>query len=98
MKKLILVMTLVFLIGCSGGAPTAPDSGLTDLITPEKNIQSDSSTMVWGLYDVFIDQETQTVDVLPARGLQFKANVTQFVQPPIGKAFYISFESNCQNS
>lgn len=39
--------------------------------------------MLWGIWDVTINAEDMTAEIVPIRGADFTANVTQFLQPPL---------------
>jgi hypothetical protein len=41
--------------------------------------------MSWGMWEVTLDPTTSTAHIVPLRTLEFTANVTQFMQPPIAK-------------
>ncbi len=49
--------------------------------------------MIWGIWDVSLDTSTGIFDVVPVRGIEFKANVTMFLQPPKGSLMFLNFEN-----
>ncbi len=74
---------LLILLGCSGGSPASPDSQPANDVTyrlEDVNFQSNSHLL--GLWDVFVNPETETVEIIPSRGLAFTANVTRFIDGP----------------
>ncbi len=76
-----LLAVLVFILGCSGGVnPTSPDPDLSDRV---QTSSAPGNTHLWGIWDVSLDPNTGTAEIVPVRGLEFTANVTQFLQPPI---------------
>jgi len=83
-NRAILVTLVIFIftgLGCTsgGGNPATPD-----LQQPAvHSADSSNSTHPWGIWEVSINPETSEAEILPLRGLQFTANVTQFMQPPI---------------
>ncbi|HDS30299.1 MAG TPA: hypothetical protein ENN67_04560 [Firmicutes bacterium] len=71
---------VAFLVGCSGDrtAMVSPD-----IQSPREAVTSmPGNTICWGLWDVSLDAVTRSVEIAPLRGVQFTANVTQFMQPP----------------
>lgn len=91
MRSPVLLYCVVFalllgMISCSQGA-----SGLLspELEAPSPGAsaadQSGGARHLWGYWQVGIDPRTGSVDVLPIRGIEFTANVTVFLQPPMGK-------------
>ena len=80
----------------SGNLPTVPDAlgnSLTGL-TGAANDTGDrsqatapryNSHATWGLWDVIIDPVTYEVEIIPLRGIQWHANVVQFMQAPFPK-------------
>jgi len=70
------------LISCSGKhSPMEP-------AVEEPAIQSGQSDVgtqraLWGLWDVYIDPETSSAEIVPIRTASFECNVVNFLQPPI---------------
>jgi hypothetical protein len=95
MRQTILFAILAVLIsGCAkSDSPVVPDAG--NGFTGGASIEtgSTSSQFLWGYYDVTIDPEENTIDFVPVRGTAFKANVTQFLQPPGSPLNLISFKN-----
>ena len=74
--------------GCSGGGENplipATDNGMTSQSTPA----GQSYTRLWGYYDVFVDFENETVDVIPNRSIDFMVNVVKLLNnDPTGIQF-----------
>ena len=73
----------VFLIGCSGGSPTNPDvQPMNDVTNRLEDVNLQSNSHLLGLWDVFVNPEEATVEIIPSRGLAFTANVTRFIDGP----------------
>ena len=49
--------------------------------------------MIWGLWDITIDTRSAEITAVPIRGVEFKANVTMFLQPPAGSLINLKFEN-----
>jgi hypothetical protein len=78
---LLILLIIVIISGCTQSSPVVPPR-------PSSNGTSATSTaksghVLWGLWQVIIDSENMTVDVVPLRGAEFTCNVTKFMQPPI---------------
>ena len=79
MNRWTVLLTALFIVvmGCSGGGnPLTPTTDLTSDIVGQSAQQQ---THLWGYYDVMIDIETQTVEYVVNRSVQFTANVVDFV-------------------
>jgi len=81
---LIIAVTAILAISCSG-SPLVPDTSPGSLTSQNITGIAAPSNHLWGYWDVTIDPVSGTVDVVPLRGAEFKANVTMFLQPPAGK-------------
>ncbi len=84
----LVCAAMVFgLLSCSQGfqSPTVPGSDPSFRPTDSGDNTSCSAKSLWGFWDVSIDPSSGAVDVVPLRGVEFKANVTMFLQPPAGK-------------
>jgi hypothetical protein len=92
MRRLLLpiltILLVVLVFGCSNGSgvsnPAMPDltSG-TQSETTARSVQVQKD--LWGWWAVTIDPVAGTVDVVPVREAMFRANVTQWMQPPAGR-------------
>jgi len=86
----ILVALLLVLIGCTSGSdnPASPD------MTPssQRSASGTNNTMLWGAWDIILDPASATAEIIPIRGVQFTANVTQFLQPPMSASHRMSIE------
>ncbi len=78
----MILISTVMVLGCSGGGdnPMSPDTGpeLTQVNPREGDVQ----THLWGCGDIYIDVETQTVEVVANRDVAFTLNITQFINKP----------------
>jgi len=90
MKRLILqaltLITVLILLGCSGGGsgtnPMLPD--LSENTGQKSTRSADAHRDLWGWWEVTIDPISKSVEIVPIRSAMFRANVTQWMQPPIG--------------
>ncbi len=78
----VLTILLVATVsGCSGdGSPVTLTAGheLTSKSTPTRP----THTQLWGYYDVYIDIENRTAEVVPNRQVMFAVNVARFINDP----------------
>ena len=78
------VLITVFLVAGAFGC----SSGGGDALTPDLEIKinasqpEQSNRVPWGAWNISIDPDTLTADIIPLRGAAFTANVTRFMQPP----------------
>ena len=68
---------IIFAIGC-GSSPVLPGKGGGQML----NERGDSGHVVWGRWELFIDQENGTAKVVPVRGAEAHVNVTLALNPP----------------
>ena len=89
MKRLVIFSGFMFLVamifGCSGNTPNPAAPAMSLAVA-----QSSCGRVLWGLWQVTIDPRAMTADIIPQRGEQFNANVTQFLQPPSSKTNMLS--------
>jgi hypothetical protein len=88
-----LALLFALVLGCSGigNSPASPRP--IDLQSNQASVQQ-NGRILWGLWHVDIDPVTLYAQVTPLRGVQFNANVTQFLQPPFSKTNMLSFKIN----
>jgi len=68
-------------------SPILPENEFTQV----KTVQSgDYTRALWGIWDISIDGDLMTPEIVPMRGPMFTANVTQFMQPPMQPVNMIS--------
>ncbi|HEX9746119.1 MAG TPA: PKD domain-containing protein [bacterium] len=78
-----LAVLIVLSIGCSGSSnPVNPGFG-QDLAEFRKSGSRQAHEALWGIYDIYIDPDSESAEVVPIRGMMFEANVTRFLQPPL---------------
>ncbi len=83
---------MALVLGCANSqSPVAPDGKDTGGTTgPQKTAQIPGKAL-WGIFEVTLDPIAETATIVLLRTAAFKANVTQFLQPPLGKPNYVSF-------
>ncbi len=93
MSRFLMILSAVTLatilaVSCSGGrvVPTSPDLQTPGGDRPE----ACANTHLWGAWDVTLDPAARTADIVPLRGADFTANVTQFMQPPASSKHMMS--------
>lgn len=85
--SLAVIMVLLFLAACSGGSDpvagslTGGDEGLT---RPHSAADANSRAL-WGYWSVTIDTESESVEIVPLRGVAMHVNAVEWMQPPGGK-------------
>lgn len=74
---LIAACVLLILSGChsSGSDPTVPSLERESDTLPD-------NTQIWGIFDISIDLEANTIEAVPSRNSQFTCNVTRFCEMP----------------
>ncbi len=79
---LVAMLSIMFSLGCSGVQdPAIPDSGISS--GPEQVTgQGDIDRVVWSVFDLLIDPESQEVQVILDRDGAAHYNVTAFLLPP----------------
>ncbi len=77
---LLVILAGIFgIFSCTGGdSPVTPAN--EELVL--QNSATSANTHLWGLYDCWIDVETEEVKVIPLRTAMFACNVTSFVDGP----------------
>ncbi|MCK4721027.1 hypothetical protein KAU08_10220, partial [bacterium] len=87
----VVIIAGVIAIGCSGGSPVTPtaDQEQTPELTTESNrAGSGAQTNLLGYWDVLIDPETGTVELLENRHAMFTVNLTNILsKQPTGLNF-----------
>ena len=83
------IIILAFFVSCSSGnsrnpvTPIAPPGSVPDL-SPAA-IPTDSHTMLWGYFDLFMDPDEMKVEAVPNRTAGYSINVVQFLNAnPLG--------------
>jgi len=75
----IILVTTIILTACAGTSNPV-ESGLSGNSSPDASTNGN----LWGYYDVAIDTASGAVEIIPIRTAEFAANVTVFLQPPLG--------------
>jgi len=91
-KGVLTILACVLLLSCARSS-TGPILPAADPAQTARASDSSQGRAVWGLWDVTIDPSSGTIEAVPLRGAEFKANVTMFLQPPAGKTSNLKFEN-----
>lgn len=91
-SRLFGLVIFIFLVSCSSSSSPVT-SGLTGLTAKHANV-SRSSNVCWGIWDVILDSETKTAEIVPLRTAAFNVNVTMFLQPPVAPVNLMSIKFN----
>jgi len=77
--RLAACVLLVFLFsnGCAAGLGPASPSPFEG--NPGSSGVPETQTQLWGYYDLVLDTENLTIDIIPNRALVFTANVVTFL-------------------
>jgi len=83
----IILLTGTFIVGCQSGSSPGPvlpglgNNGITENVDRETTSNTNSH-MMWGMWHVVIDPVTLEPEITPLRGIQWHANVVEFLDPP----------------
>ncbi|HEX9745108.1 MAG TPA: PKD domain-containing protein [bacterium] len=78
----VAACAVICMLSCSGGM--SPVAG--DITNSQQERLASSNSHLWGYYRVAIDTVSGIVDIIPVRRADFAANVTVFLQPPLGNS------------
>lgn len=79
----LVIAAMAAALGCSSGSgPLTPDPGIKGMKAGPAGFQA-NHLVPWGVWEVTLNPASGTADILSLRGLEFTADVTQFMQPPI---------------
>jgi len=73
-------VVLALLTGCSGSNDNPAVPGLSD--NTGDHYLNHHSTSLFGLWEISLNPDSNTADIVPLRTIEMTANVTQFMQPP----------------
>ncbi len=83
------------IIGCHSGSSSPLAPRINPPVSPEKTSSTlQCSNMLWGLWDVVVDIEAETINAVPMRGAMFNSNVVKFLQPPSSPINMLTFQIN----
>jgi len=90
---IVFVLAAIFLFSCSGkvSSPVIPEN--SNPTGHRISADTQNSRVLWGIWDISIDTNSGTVEAVPVRGVEFRANVTMFLQPPTGSLANLKFEN-----
>ncbi len=77
--SIVLLLGFAVVTGCSSGS----NSGVVSPVLPDVNgqgAQTGYGETLWGLYNIYIDAETQTAEVVPMRTVMLEANILKFLE------------------
>lgn len=79
----LIALFCAFTLACSQatGLSSAPDLNPREPIFCHDSLNKNSKVL-WGFYEVSINPDLMTAEIIPLRGVEFTANVTMFMQPP----------------
>jgi len=75
----VLATSACVATGCSAGGGSPVTSSADQELTARSNPAEQSGVQLWGYYDVFLDVENRSVEVVPNRSAEFAANVVKFL-------------------
>ncbi len=90
-QRCIVIGTVALLMLSCGKSSNGPVQPVLTDSTPIAQSQAANGKALWGLWDIAIDTGTGSVEAVPLRGAEFTANVTIFLQPPMGSLTYLKF-------
>jgi len=82
MNRFIVLITavlvaLVLAAGCSGGGDSTITPGMDPLVSAESSTGNGTRTHLWGYWDIYIDPDNMTAEIVADRSVMFTANVTK---------------------
>ncbi len=87
----VIAVAALVAIGCAdggGGNPLTPSSNHE--LKSESSHTGPTHTQLWGYYDVYLDIENRTVEIIPNRRVMYAVNVVRFInEPPTNLGFQI---------
>ncbi|MFH1676831.1 MAG: PKD domain-containing protein, partial [bacterium] len=84
---ILSILAIIILGGCSkSGNPVVPGQD----IVPVKEQSSVSSHILWGLWNVKADPETQSLEIIPMREGAIHVNTLKLLEPPAGLKLKVS--------
>lgn len=86
-------LAAIIVLGCNNSQQGTVSPNLQTATTNACEINTRDSKVLWGIWDVTIDTERGFIEALPLRGAEFTANVTVFLQPPMGKLSNLKFSN-----
>ncbi|MFH1675586.1 MAG: hypothetical protein ABIC40_01080, partial [bacterium] len=81
---------VILLFGCSGGK----DNPITPLTHESGHSSTANTPLLFGLYDIVLDPQTYTAEIVPMRETEFQINVVKFLQPPSGNPANLKIKIN----
>jgi len=83
----LLAVCLILLVGlsCAGSSdgPLSPDMNQrADITTGQVTSTNQSNTHLWGIWEIRIDPDTVTAEIIPLRGVSYTCNINEFIDGP----------------
>jgi len=75
----MLSLSAFLILSCSGGGSDPISPGPDTELMGANPHTAQAQTHLWGYFDIYVDVETQSVEVVSARNTAFTANVTKFI-------------------
>lgn len=75
----LIALVTVLSMGCGGKGAGTIDPAIQQIQGISQNAATEP--LLWGYYDIYVDQSTDTATVVPNRGGMFTANVGEFSEP-----------------
>jgi hypothetical protein len=89
---LFLAALALFLVSCARNASHTDPIGMTS--EREESVSGAGNSQLWGIWDVSIDDESNSITAAPLRGVEFACNVVKFLN---GSPLYLKFEDLKKN-
>ncbi len=91
---IIFLVILTFIVtGCSqGGKNDLPTEPPVQPDTIDHIRESAGMRALWSIWDIYIDPNDASVDIVPLRGVNFQCNIVKFLQPPIAPLHMLTIQ------
>jgi len=79
MNRYLLLLTVIIILAISGLACSEGADPVTADPQFQASASGNSHEVLWGYYDIYMDIENQTVEVVPNRNVMFSVNINTFL-------------------